>query len=440
MTLVARAAVALDALVPTRATCLVAVSGGPDSLALLDLLHRSQEVHGRRLIVGHVDHGISDQSADVADGVAQAATLRGLVMRRVRLELGAGASETKARTARQSALRGMAAECGAGVIVLGHHADDQAETVLLRLLRGSGPAGLAGMAARTGVWVRPLLMVTRRELAEYLVARNLTAWHDPANADPRHLRSWLRGAVIPIIAARLSDAVPRLLQSARQAAAARVAWDEIPALLEPLDLRTEPDAISVAAPPLSGYRSEVRHAVLAALGRRFGVPFGQRRLLAIERLLRSGSGRVRLAGRLEAELYHARLTLRFLGVGVVSDLAIPLRPGCVVRVGRAELIASDASGAIEASRAGWNTELAPGSYLVRAWRRGDRIRPLNGCGSRAVSVLLREARVPVGRRPEWPVVTEAATATIVWVPGICRADVALPEPGARVLHVECAVT
>lgn len=436
MNLAERVARALEALTPPDATCLIAVSGGPDSLALLDLLHSSTGLHRRLLIVGHVDHGISAASADVASRVAGAAADRGLRMLSVRLELGARASETVARAARRKALRSMASEGGASAIVLGHHADDQVETVLLRLLRGSGPAGLAGMAARTGVWVRPLLGVRRADLRAHLVARGLSWWTDPANSDPRHLRSWLRGTVLPVLEERLGDLTPTLLRGRRQAAAARVAWDQIPALLPALDLRLDSDAISVAAPPLWGYRSEVRHAVLAALGRRFGVPLGERRLAALDRLGESKSGRIRLASGLEAELHDSRLTLK-PPVGTAPQ-SVTLEPGAPVEVGAIRFAVQEmAAGA--AQREGWSAELAAGKYLARTWRRGDRIRPLNGVGSRAVSVLLREARVAVGRRPEWPVVAEVASATIVWVPGICRADAFIPEPGTKALHVECAI-
>ena len=435
MTLADRVATEIELLVPAGAICLVAVSGGPDSLALLDLLQLTAARHRRSLIVGHVDHGTSVASAEVAGQVAAAAAERGIPMRAVRLELGAGVSESRARLARRAALLEMAEQVGADVILLAHHADDQAETVLLRLLRGSGPIGLAGMAPKAGIWIRPLLSVTRQQLAEHLQARGVASWQDPANVDPRHLRSWLRTVVLPLLSEQLPDVSPRLLRAGRLAAAARAAWDELPELLEPLAIRTDSGAISVAAPPLWGYRSEVRHAVLAALGRRFGVPLGERRLAAIDRLAHTGRGTVRLAATLEAELFGARLTLRHAVSAAMAT--VPLVVGVPTWVGLATFTVGAGPGG-SVSRGGWETDLALGQYLARGWQRGDRIRPLAGRGSRAVSVLLREARVPVGRRREWPVVTDALGTTIVWVPGICRAGASLPEPGTKALHVECA--
>lgn len=436
MTLADVVAARIGALTPPDATLLVAVSGGPDSLALLDLLQLTRSVHGRDLVVGHVDHGIHPESAVVAARVAAAAEGYGLRVLSRALTLGAGTSETRAREGRRAALREMADACGAARVVLAHHADDQAETVLLRLLRGSGPAGLAGMAARTGLWVRPLLRIRRAELVEHLAGRGIAAWDDPANRDPAHLRSWLRGEILPRLAERLPDVTERLLDVGAQAGSAREAWDAVPALLEGLDLRQELRGISVAAPPLRGYRSSVQRAVLAALGRRFGVSIGAARRRAIERLWRAGEGTVQLAKGLSAELAFGRLT--FFDAETASAPPVELADGATA-VGHAHFTRRDAIDAWTPSRGGWTTRLAPGRYLVRTWRRGDRIRPLGGQGSRAVSVLLREARIAPSRRPDWPVVLDAATATVVWVPGICRAEGWIPQEGAGALHVECAV-
>jgi tRNA(Ile)-lysidine synthase len=416
----------------------VAVSGGPDSLALLELLHRGRDNHQCELIVAHVNHGIHPDSDAVAVLVAKAAADRDLVFHGARLELGAGTSETAARHARRCALREMAAATGAAGIVLAHHADDQAETVLLRLLRGSGPAGLAGMASRRGPWLRPLLHVRRSELSQYVASRGLSAWMDPANTDPRHLRSWLRTAVFPVLTERTPDLVEQLTRAAAQAAAARGGWRQVIELLPDLRPERTNRGISVAAPVLQGYRSALRHAILAALGREIGVLLGARRLKAVDRLLvrPSGAGAVTLALRFRAELAFSRLTLYQIE-GAAPERVL-LVPGHAVTLGdsRFEIRVEVARPAL---RTGWSTGLSPSAYVVRRWRPGDRIRPLGGEGSRAVAVLLREARIPPARRATWPVVVSADDATIVWVPGICRADAGLPAEGTEAWRVECAI-
>jgi tRNA(Ile)-lysidine synthase len=436
--LVSQVAAELRRLARPGAICIVAVSGGPDSLALLDLLHRGSAEHEHELIVGHVNHGIHPDSDAVARMVATAAGERGLPFHAARLTLDADASETDARRARRAALRDIAAATGAGAIVLAHHADDQAETVLLRLLRGSGPAGLAGMAARRGPWLRPLLRVRRTELAAYAASSHLAGWVDPANADPRHLRSWLRVAVLPGLSARLPDLVECLTRSAAQAAAARAAWEAALELLPGLDVEAAIRGISVAASAVQGYRSPLRHAILAALGRHVGVLLGARRLVALDRLLmsRSGAGAATLAKGIRAELAFGRLTL--YQIERAGPESVVLVPGEAATLGdsRFETRVESAQPAV---RGGWTAALSPGAYAVRRWRPGDRIRPLGGAGSRAVAVLLREARIPPARRAAWPVVVNADDATIVWVPGICRADAEVPAEGTEAWRVECAI-
>lgn len=292
------------------------------------------------------------------------------------------------------------------------------------------------MAPRRGPWIRPLLDVPQAALRQYLEQRGLSAWQDPANRDPRHLRSWLRSAVLPVLEERLPDVRERLLAVAEQSGRDRRAWNAVPALLEGLDLRVENDRVSVAAAPLRGYRSEVQQAVLAALGRRFGVPLGRQRLARLSGLVgrgRSGS-RLRLTRGLEAELAFDRLILgRPEGSPFVP---VELATGPPVEAGPHRFRCRRAPADTPATRLGTGAQLSPERYRVRPWRHGDRIRPLGGTGSRAVVVLLREARIAAGRRRSWPVV-EAEDATIVWVPGICRSGERVPLPGKDALHVEC---
>src|SRR5690606_9831728 len=169
---------------------LVAVSGGADSVALLDLLVATRERHGLDLAAAHVDHGIHPGSAAVADAVAALAARLGVPLVRGRLRLGPGAGETLARARRHRWLDAARRRTGADLVLLAHHADDQAETVLMRVLRGSAPAGLAGIRPVRGRLVRPLLGASRAELRAHCEARGLPWWDDPANDDPAHLRSW----------------------------------------------------------------------------------------------------------------------------------------------------------------------------------------------------------------------------------------------------------
>jgi tRNA(Ile)-lysidine synthase len=428
----------LEALTPPGATILVAVSGGPDSVALLELLHRGRARHGRTLVVGHVDHGIASASASVAATVEAFAAQRGVPSHRVTLALGPGASETRARRARRAALGQLAHDVGADAIATAHHAEDQAETILLRVLRGSGPAGLAGMAPRAGRWLRPLLTLRREALHAWLTGAGLDGWQDPSNRDPRHLRSWLRHQVLPLVTERLPDVVERLTGVGQQAAASRTAWDEVPALLPALDLRGSAEALSVAAPPLRGYRSEVRMALLGALGRRMGVLLGQRRLAVLEGLLKQAQSgtTLRVDRCLEVEFSGERLHFRHPERPVPDPMVLPPRGKAAFGAVRFSVRGEAAGEATRSGTLAWFPEMP---LEVRAWHSGDRIRPLGGTGSRRVATLLREAGVPGGDRAQWPVVIGRLNgeAVILWVPGICRADAAVPGAGTGAVRVEC---
>ncbi len=191
---------------------LIACSGGPDSTALLDALARLAPPRAWRLSVAHVDHGIRAGSALEAGLVERLAAARGLTFRALSVEVPAGGSmQDRARVARHGALRAEASRVGAAVIALGHTADDQAETVLMRALAGASPAGLPAMAARERGLIRPLLRVWREATIAYCSALGLETIDDPSNSDPRFLRSRVRHEVIPALEAVFPGARRRLV-------------------------------------------------------------------------------------------------------------------------------------------------------------------------------------------------------------------------------------
>ena len=198
-----------------------------------------------------------DRVATRVEALAQSYGLRCLTGH---LALGPGASETLARTRRYAWLEETRQREGAAFIFTAHHADDQVETVLLRLLHGSGPAGLAAMASQRGPIVRPLLPFRRVELVQYLHQRGLEYWDDPSNSDPAHERSWLRGTLIPAIRARLPEFDENLLRVAQLAREDRDGWDLVMDHLPGLDWRVEPGGGSVAAAVLAGYDSTLGKA------------------------------------------------------------------------------------------------------------------------------------------------------------------------------------
>jgi tRNA(Ile)-lysidine synthase len=193
-------------------TVLVACSGGPDSTALLDSLARLAPTRHWLLTVAHVDHGLRAGSEAEAFAVAELASVRGLPFHSLRVHVASGGSlQDRARIARHGALRAEAARVGADVIALGHTSDDQAETVLMRLLAGASPVGLPAMAERERGLARPLLRVWRVATIAYCTALGIEPLVDPSNADSRFLRSRVRHEVIPALEAVFPGARRRLV-------------------------------------------------------------------------------------------------------------------------------------------------------------------------------------------------------------------------------------
>ncbi|MBA3658165.1 MAG: tRNA lysidine(34) synthetase TilS [Gemmatimonadales bacterium] len=416
-------------------SALVAVSGGPDSVALLDLLVRTRQTHGLSLVVAHLDHGIHPDSASVADGVARLAVEFALPVERARADLGPSASETVARTARYEWLERARVRRGAALICTAHHADDQAETVLMRVLEGSGPAGLAGMSAWSGHLLRPLLPFRRAELAGHLAEVGLSAWADPANDDPRHQRSWIRAHLLPAIRDRLPRVDARLARVASQAARDRAGWDALIDVLPALDFRPEADGVSVAVSVLARYDSALSETLVAAVARRAGLTLGSARAARVVGLCcGGGSGALlQLGDRWIAELAFGRVRL-------TRPLERPAEPAPLAglegaqRWGAWQVRWRTEAAPARHPRLGGSAWFAPAPLVLRNWTAGERVRPLAGAGSRAVAKCFQEAGVPRSRRAGWPVVTHADQ--VVWVPGVCRSEALLPDEGTEALRVD----
>ncbi len=412
----------------------VAVSGGPDSLALLHLMHASRQHHRLDLVVGHVDHGIHPDSGVVADRVVAAASTLGLPVAIGRLGLGPGTSETRARAARHAWLEDLRRREGADGIVLAHHQDDQVETILLRVLAGSGPAGLAGMAARQHTRLRPLLGFRKQELIAWLDGKGISGWNDPANGDPVHDRSWIRGVVLPLLMERDAQAGERLLRLGRQAAENRGAWNAALVSLPGLVANESEGRISVAALPLATYDSALAVALLQAAARRVGCTLGirrGRRLLEMARRGRSGAV-MELGGRWRGELAFGRICL-YEAVASPGPVRLEGRGG-QVRWGQWQVSWSRGPAPGAARRDGWVGWFIGEGALLRAPVPGDQLAPLGGVGHRPVARLLQEARVARSRREAWPLVE--VEGNIAWVGGICRGDRALPREGEDALRIE----
>lgn len=300
---------------PPGARVLVACSGGADSLALAAATGFVAVRAGLEAGAVVVDHAWRPDSAAVA--ARAAAACEGLALDPVDVvtvdTTGTGGPEAAARRARYAALDAAARRTGAVAVLLGHTVDDQAETVLLGLGRGSGARSLAGMAARRGRLRRPLLALTRATTARACAALGLQPWDDPANADPAYTRVRVRGALHVLaeaLGAGLPEALARTAELLREDAdaldayaaglLARATLPEQPAATAGGDRVTRLDVTVLTQAPAA-----VRGRALLEAVRRAGAPagsLGRRHVVAVDALVVRwhGQGPVHLPGRIVA--------------------------------------------------------------------------------------------------------------------------------------------
>jgi len=460
---------------------LVALSGGPDSLCLAHVLCALRQRLGIALLAAHLDHGIRSTSADEATHVRQLCEAWGLPYVTERLDVPALAVEwgdsveVAARRARYSFLARVAREQGCRAIAVAHHADDQLETVLLRLFRGSGASGLSGMRAVAPLdpvfdkgtvggsqrlqLVRPLLSITRHEIEAYCQRNALVPIRDASNRDEGTPRNWLRHSVIPMIEER----VPSLVQSVGRTAEILAGEDDLFALLtgeawsrcvrEASEERVLLDLQALEREHLALVRRLVRRAYAKVTGSR--VELGWRHVVAVEGLVAEGQvGSVAmLPAGVRAELgYHALCIGRrdwseahvwrpllacdepvtFGWPGVVQPL------GCDWHLEMRTLAAADLPADWRRSSdtllAHLDASLLPKELALRTRHPGDRLRPLGMDGTQSLQDLFVDRRIPRRLRDSVPLLV--AGKAILWAVGERLAsDAAITGGTVRVLQV-----
>ncbi|MGA8258407.1 MAG: tRNA lysidine(34) synthetase TilS [Nocardioides sp.] len=253
----------------TEGPVVVACSGGADSLALLSATVFEGHKHDRRVLGAVVDHGLQDGSAEhTARVVGQMAGLGvdETVGARVDVDAAGRGLEAAAREARYAVLEQVAATFGAAVVLLGHTLDDQAETVLLGLTRGSGGRSMAGMRESFDVFARPLLGISRAQTEAACRAEDIEFWSDPHNVDPRFTRARVRHTVLPLLEQELGPGVAETLaRTAEQLRPDMELLDDL-ADLAYLEARVADgvDLSALAGEPLAVRRRVLRLAALAA--------------------------------------------------------------------------------------------------------------------------------------------------------------------------------
>jgi tRNA(Ile)-lysidine synthase len=418
----------------------VACSGGPDSAALAHAclaLARAGRLGAVTLL--HVHHGLrddADRDAEVVRALALAGGGRA-VIRAAHVDRERASLEAAARDARYAVLDALAVELGLRWIATAHTASDQAETVLMRVMRGTGVVGLAGIPASRGVYVRPLLGVTRAEIEAYCQRFDVATVADPMNRDEAFLRNRVRHAWLPALRRenpRIDEALCRLAGAAAEERAvleyaAGVLLERsqgAPRPGEPLDARHDGapdgqyDGISLSVTILVEAPAAVRRRAVSMAAARAGLgPLEARHLAAIDALLaRSAGGTAQLSlpggtvvreyDRLLFQPVPGQRILMFredalrAGEGSIDPAPLPQAPGVE------DADAAPDPGLIQVTG-------PDGPYAVRCWQPGDRMRPARLRGrSRKIGDLFIDARVPRRLRARARVVIRVSDGAIVW--------------------------
>jgi len=436
----------------------VAVSGGPDSVALAWIL-TDLAARASWQIAGfiHVNHGLRGAESDADEAFCRDLAGRlgwPIVARRVDARAAAERDrrsiEAAARDLRYAEFEAGAAELAATVVATGHTADDQAETVLLRLLSGAGTRGLSGVRPRRGPYRRPLIDCRRDELTAWLVARGESFRTDASNDDPSVPRNRLRRDLLPVIERIAPGGVAALTRLADLAADDEAvlesqATEWLSKLVSKKGGLVQVDAAALAALPAAiGRRVARALAAEVAPGARLGAEHLEtvRQLAASEKT----GGRLDLPG-MSARRQGASLLVGPAGsapagssAGFAYELPVPgtvelPELGAVMRASMAtappeELAATATIVALQASEV--TTPL-----VVRSRRPGDRLRPLGSPGRRKVQDLLVDRKVSRQDRDRVAIVTDAS-GRVVWVAGVTiddRCRVTTPETGVVVLEL-----
>jgi tRNA(Ile)-lysidine synthase len=408
---------------------LLAVSGGLDSMSLLDAM--ATGAPERIAAVATFDHASGAHAARAAAHVRAEARRRGFRVVTGRMPRDGDDSnglEAMWRSARHRFLRETAQECGAR-IATAHTRNDQVETVLLRTLRGAGARGLAGLAA-SGPIVRPLLDVSRATLERYADARGVSWVDDPSNERLEFLRNRVRHQLLPALRRADPTIDDALVAIGERAARWRT---ELEALIDDFVAcrRVDEHTLVVGASELEGYDRDSLSVLWGALAGRVGLALDRRGTTrcAAFTIKSPVRGAIPLSGGWQLEAIRDELVLRRVAAEIAGESVLP-------EVGALEWGSFRFSVAERPADHEWSAVLAgEAPIVVRRWRAGDRLAASRGQARRRVTRYLSDARIAGSVRSGWPVVVQGEE--IVWIPGVRRSDAATVRSGRPTRHYVC---
>jgi tRNA(Ile)-lysidine synthase len=428
------------ALIGDDDTVVVAVSGGADSVALLLILHAiAARARWRLAGVVHVNHGLRGAESDEDEAFVRSLAARlSLPIEAARVDVRARSRErhqsleAAARDLRYAAFADAASTLVATVVATGHTQDDQAETVLLRLLRGAGSRGLGGIRPKRGRYVRPIIDCRRADLRAFLATAGESFREDASNADLSIARNRVRHTLLPVLDRDWAGAVRALARAAELAAddervLARMAKEMTPALSLSPGSGVQLDVRGLVPLPAAIARRIVRDAIESA-----GGAASFRDIEAVRRLARAPrpDGRLDLGG---FEVSRRGPVLRFRAVRprggrarpgefvhpVAGDVRID-ETGTVIRASIRKGL-PDRAGATGRDEAWVDARAIALPLVVRSRRPGDRVRPFGAPGSRKLQDVLVDAKIPREARDRVAIVADAR-GTLLWVAGVAAAE------------------
>jgi tRNA(Ile)-lysidine synthase len=399
-------------------------------MTLLDAVAKTRHARAH-VIVATFDHGTGVAARRAVQHVRREARARGLRARVGKARLPHG-SEALWRSARLAFLRAVAAEERA-TLVTGHSRDDQLETIVMRVLRGAGVRGLAGLLPAAGV-ARPLLGHTRAQIRRYAEEQEIEWVDDPSNTSRGHLRNRIRLDLLPAILAVRPSFEQEMHRLAQDAFAVRAGLDAVAAQLAPEPSPTGGIRVDIGVfESIDDFASRLLWQAIAAT---VGITPDWRGTVALSRLSRHGrtGGRCRLSGRLEAVRERDAVVLRqakdrgqpdrvrLFDEAIFDVWRFRRQPEATIRKWPAGRLPADP----------WIAALPARAELsVRSWAPGDRM-SANG-GERRVKRYFADARIVGPHRAGWPVVLVGDS--IVWIPGVRRSpQVDAVVPGSSIIY------
>lgn len=406
----------------------VAVSGGVDSVVLLNLfsgLHPHEN-----MIIAHVNHGIRKESSNEAQFVETLAKKYGIELVSKELNLKKNSSEEEARDKRYAFLRKVASNFGATYLVLGHHADDQAETVLLKIFRGAGPASIWGMKEHNGILWRPLLEVAKDEIVKYAKENKLKYVVDPSNQDIRYSRNRVRLNILP----EANKINPKVRESLiREIALGHELSDYVNQETRRWHKKIVKNGV-VSASTLLKAPSFMRKNVLKSwLSENMGRQnIYSKNITEVINLAKTSGSKKTEIGQFTIEKIYDKIKF---GQTEADNLPNTVISGPRTKYG-AFLFKQKTPVGGKARKDNIYLPLSlKDSLVIRSPKEGDKIKTV--VGTKKLQDIFTDAKIPRSKRASWPVVV--FKKEIVWVPLLVASKRALSKPSIKCLKIEVEI-